>query len=110
MPFVRKIAEKIAKSGAVDKSRLFVVADDFVDGMLGLSIADSDKAPSRDVISKIALDNLSDSAVCARCGSKSEVVRDTTQGAPSRSSVHWSAWERNWKSHCVCGGPWSGRL
>jgi hypothetical protein len=91
--------------GVVDKARLFLKPDDFVDGLLGLSLASSSSKHQRDVIRMSFLSKHEQPMTCLRCDGETE-IKGTLPLSNARNQ-RWIAWERNWLSHCVCGGLWA---
>ncbi|KAI0807750.1 hypothetical protein C8Q74DRAFT_1379221 [Fomes fomentarius] len=118
-PHVRKVIDKISKSKAIDRARLFIKPSDLSDGITRLTLSDPAagaqltawKDKNVDVVKKIALlqRDKKTASVCVRCGGRSQVPSERklgTEGSLSR----WQTWEKSWQLRCVCGGMWSASL
>lgn len=93
---------KIMQAQVVDKARLFMKADDLVDGLLGLSLSSAKKL-DRDIVSKSFL-TARQNLTCVRCYGKSEPPIIASSRQPVANA--WLLWEKEWHDHCVCGGMW----
>ncbi len=118
-PHVRKVIDKISKSKAIDRARLFIKPSDLSDGITRLTLSDPAagaqltawKDKNVDVVKKIALlqRDKKTASVCVRCGGRSQVPFERklgTEGSLSR----WQTWEKSWQLRCVCGGMWSASM
>ncbi|KAJ7774920.1 hypothetical protein B0H16DRAFT_1362208 [Mycena metata] len=101
-PHIRNAIEKVASAPIINKSRLFIKPFELMDGVP--QILDARKDKGKDVVSKGTLSGRAQAVVCLRCGGKSEVAGGINM---SGSSASWRAWERLWKTHCICGGAWA---
>lgn len=101
---------KILDSQIIDKARLFIKSDEFIDGALGFNTNLRSKKTVRDVVSKCFIPGMKPPVICSRCRGKSEVTAGVLPSAPGSQSVRWITWERQWYSHCICGGLWMSEL
>ncbi|KAK1235991.1 pseudouridine synthase pus4 [Marasmius sp. AFHP31] len=90
---------KILNPKVVDKSRLFIKAHDFVDGMSRMTI-EPQKHRDRDVVTKTLLMR-SSTFRCLRCSGLS-----SDKATPSSPKIIPFI-ERYWVKRCICGGFWS---
>ena len=103
-PFLRESAERVLKSGAIDRAKLFIKPSELADSLSRLSVLDKAREKDPDVVSKGLLLHRSAGIVCVRCGGRSEMGSVT--GAVGHVSARWKAWEMMWASRCICGGAW----
>ena len=107
-PALRQATDRILRSGIIDRPKLFIKAEELIDGITRLSIADKMKAKETDVVSKgVLLHNGGTVVVCVRCGGKSEIGGNSA--VAGHTSLRWRVWEYSWSTRCVCGGAWVKR-
>ncbi|KAL0581552.1 pseudouridine synthase pus4 [Marasmius crinis-equi] len=93
---------KILNPKVVDKARLFIKAEDFVDGMSRMTI-DSQKQRDRDVVTKALLLMRQSGFRCLRCGGQAAEIGKPDPSKPKIVVLI----ERYWVRRCICGGFWS---
>lgn len=112
LPLLRKIAQTISTSRAIDKPLLFIKPDEIVTGVPGPHFFDRDsdvqrmKDSERDIVSKTSMLHREHARICLRCGGRSENLQSAMMHAKV-ASLRWNAWYRNWAVKCVCGGQWA---
>ncbi|KAI1794605.1 hypothetical protein LXA43DRAFT_1114337, partial [Ganoderma leucocontextum] len=114
-PQIRKAVDKVLRSKAIDRARLFIKPIELSDGVARLALSEpsvgtqagSQKDKNTDVVKKGALArNVNRQAsVCVRCGGRSDVPAERKMGMESALG-RWQTWEKSWQLRCVCGGLW----
>ncbi|KAH6918502.1 hypothetical protein BKA70DRAFT_1247385 [Coprinopsis sp. MPI-PUGE-AT-0042] len=104
-PYLRSICEKIIEHPTLlDKARLFVEPYDLLDGVARMSEGHKLKGKDIDIVTKQSLHNKTQ-WLCIRC----EGRRRSAFQSPAGPSPKWKAWEKKFRTRCICGGAWSQR-
>ncbi|PIL24225.1 hypothetical protein GSI_13978 [Ganoderma sinense ZZ0214-1] len=117
-PQIRKAVDKVLRSKAIDRARLFIKPTELSDGVARLALSESSvsrqagpgsqKDKNTDVVKKGTLvrhGNQQQPSVCVRCGGRSDVPAERKMGMESALG-RWQIWEKSWQLRCVCGGSW----
>ncbi|KXN86898.1 hypothetical protein AN958_09493 [Leucoagaricus sp. SymC.cos] len=101
------IVNKITDTpNVLNKTMLFIRAEDLVDAVVNLSIGAQKKYRDEDTITKGVVMTQDPHLTCSRCGGSSNVAFDSqSQG---HASDRWRIWQKMWTLRCICGGLWTG--
>jgi hypothetical protein len=105
---VRKLVDRVARSEALDKARLFINPAELISGFARMDVSGGSSTDSpRDIVTKGVLQANLPSLVCLRCGGRTQLPENLLVKSHSKG---WATWERMWATRCICGGFWSSGL